>query len=177
MRTRYKLSETEGLYFVTSTIVGWIPVFTGKEFFDIIIDSLNYCRSHKGLRVYSFVILDNHIHLVVSGPHLSQTIKEFKSYTAREIIRTAKAAGNKWLLGQLESFKKDYKTESDYQVWQEGFHPEMITNEEMLIQKMEYIHNNPVKRGLIERSERWIYSSASNYLADRGCMEIDRVDV
>ena len=102
MRTRYQILESDSVYFITSTIVEWIPVFTKKEYFEIIIDSLSYCRKQKGLKLYAYVILDNHIHLICSADNLTQIIKDFKSYTAREIIKTARTDNKKWLLNQLE---------------------------------------------------------------------------
>ncbi|MBI4377577.1 MAG: transposase [Nitrospinae bacterium] len=176
MRTRYHLIENNGLYFVTSTTVEWIPVFTKKQYFDIIIHSLEFCRLHKGLKLFAYVIMDNHVHFIISSDNLSQIVKDFKSFTAREIIKYAKADDKRWLLNQLEFYKKSYKRESDYQVWQEGFHPQMIITEDMLRQKIEYIHNNPVKRGFVERPEYWIYSSAENYLSGKGCLEIDLIE-
>ncbi len=176
MRSRYQTLESDSVYFITSTIVEWIPVFTKKEYFETIIDSLGYCRENKGLKLYAYVILDNHIHLICSADNLTQIIKDFKSYTAREIIKTAKTDSKKWLLNQLEFYKKRYKKDSKYQVWQEGYHPQMIIREAVFKQKIEYIHNNPVQRGFVEDPEHWIYSSARNYLCGKGHMEIDFID-
>jgi REP element-mobilizing transposase RayT len=177
MRTRYQILESDSVYFITSTIVEWIPVFTKKEYFEIIVNSLSYCRENKGLKLYAYVILDNHVHLISTADNLTQTIKDFKSYTAREIIKTAKADNKKWLLNQLEFYKKKYKKDSKYQVWQEGYHPQMITREEVFKQKVEYIHNNPVKKGLVEEVDHWIYSSARNYLCGEGRIEIDLIEI
>ncbi len=108
-----------------------------------------------------------------SAENLSQIIKDFKSFTAKKIIEVAKTEDRKWLLNQFEFYKKKYKKDSSYQVWQEGFHPQMITEEEVLKQKIEYIHYNPVKRGLVDQEDHWIYSSARNYIGDKGCIELD----
>ncbi|MDP1841579.1 MAG: hypothetical protein Q8L19_24015, partial [Reyranella sp.] len=67
MRSRYTIREPGGLYFITCTVVKWIPLFTRKPYFDILMDSLRFCRQHKGLKIYAYVILDNHLHLVVAG--------------------------------------------------------------------------------------------------------------
>ena len=117
--------------------------------------------------------MDNHIHMIVSGENLSQTMKEFKSFTATEIIKVAKKDNRQWLLNQLEFYKKKYKNTSTHQVWQEGFHPKQITSDEMLSQKVDYIHYNPVEAGFVKKAEDWIYSSASNYLLGTGVIEID----
>ncbi|MDR4504414.1 MAG: transposase [Candidatus Scalindua sp.] len=166
MRSRYRITEKEGIYFVTSTIVEWIPVFTTQKYCDIVIDSLRFCKDHKGLRLYAFVILENHFHLVVSAPELSDALASLKKFTAKEIINALKQDNNRWLLNQLAFFKKRNKMASDFQVWQEGFHPQLILNDKMLIQKVEYIHQNPVRYGLVDEPEHWRYSSARNYRTD-----------
>ncbi len=176
MRTRYKILDEAYPYFVTATIVEWIPVFTKERYFEIITSALKFCREKEKFKLHAFVILDNHLHLIISGENLSQGIKDFKSFTARKIIETAKADNQKWLLNQFAFFKKKHKTESEFQVWQEGVHPQMIQNEAMLTQKAEYIHENPVKRGLVKNPEHWIYSSASNYILESGVLEIDFFD-
>ena len=177
MRTRYRITDNSYPYFLTCTIIEWLPVFTRKPYFEIIIDSLKYCREQKGLMVFAYVILDNHLHLVANGERLDSTIKEFKSYTAQGIIKMAAEEGKDWLLNQFKYFKAKHKKESQHQVWQEGFHPQLVISEEMLRQKVEYIHDNPVKAGLVERAEDWLYSSAKNYLDQVGVLEIDVLDL
>ena len=161
---------------MTSTIIEWIPVFTKKKYFDIIVQSLSYCRQEKSLKLFAYVVWDNRIHFIASADNLSQIVRDFKSYTAREIIKTTMSDNRKWVLNQFKYFKKKYKKDSEYQVWQEGFHPQIITSEEVLKQKVEYIHNNPVKNGVVEEAEHWIYSSAKNYLCNEGCIEIDLIE-
>jgi putative transposase len=164
MRSRYKITAEDGLYFITSTTVEWIPIFTSKQYFEIMIQSLTYCQEHKGLQLFGYVILDNHFHLVVAGPNLSRTITDLKKFTARKTIDQLKCDSKEWLLNQLAYYKKRYKTKSDFQLWQEGYHPQLISSNQMLEQKLTYIHNNPVKRGLVAAPEHWLYSSARNYL-------------
>jgi hypothetical protein len=118
--------------------------------------------------------MENHFHLIASGPSLESIIQSLKRHTAKQIIAKLKAQKKKWLLNQLSFYKKKYKAHSAYQVWQEGFHPQLIENEEMLTQKMEYIHYNPVRRGYVDYPESWRYSSARNYeLRDERIFEID----
>ena len=94
MRSRYTIREPGFPYFITCTVVKWIPLFTRKPYFDLLIDSFQFCRQHKGLKVYAYVILDNHLHLVVTGPKLADIIRDFKSYTAKTAHRPA-GAGSK----------------------------------------------------------------------------------
>ena len=173
MRTRYKINDADQIYFITCSIVEWIPVFTRKAYIDILIDSLTFCRVNKELKIFAYVILDNHLHLLISGDNLSNTIKDLKRHTAREIIKLAQKEEKLWLLNQFKYYKLKHKDDSDYQIWQEGFHPQQIISEEMLRQKIEYIHHNPVRIGLVEKAEDWIYSSARNYLGFDAVMEVD----
>ena len=174
MRSRYKITDENGLYFITSTTVEWIPVFTSRAYFEIMIQSFSYCQEHKGLQLFGYVVLDNHFHLVVAGPDLGKTITDLKKFTARKTIDRLKQDRKEWLLNQLAYFKKRYKTKSDFQLWQEGYHPQLISSEQMLAQKLTYIHNNPVKRGLVAAPEHWLFSSARNYvLGDSSLIRLD----
>ena len=166
MRDRYKIVHEEGIHFLTSTIVEWLPVFTKKVYFDIIIDSLNYCVQNKGLRLYAYVILENHLHLIASAEALSPALTSLRKFTARNIVDQLEQDGVSWLLNQLAYYKKRYKTNSDYQIWQEGMHPKLIQSEQMMRQKIKYIHSNPVRRGYVARPEDWVYSSARNYILE-----------
>ncbi len=176
MRTRYKIIEEGNIFFMTNTIIEWIPVFINTEYFIAIIDSLKYCQENKDLELYAYVILDNHYHLIAKAPELTKVIQSIKRHSAKQIINLLKKDNKEWLLNQLAYYKKKYKIDSDFQIWQEGFHPEQIQNEKMLKQKIEYIHYNPVKRGLVTNPEDWLYSSARNYILDEHSMiKIDRI--
>ncbi len=176
MRTRYKILENGQIYFITSTIIEWLPVFTRKPYFDIVIDSLKYSQEHKGLKLYAYVIMDNHMHLIGAGDNLGKIIKEFKSHTAREIIKLAEQDNKEWLLNLLSFFRKKHKISSTHQVWQEVYHPQQIISEEMLRQKVEYLHHNPVRAGLAEKPEDWLYSSARNYADLPAVLDIDQIE-
>ncbi len=178
MRSRYKITGKEGVYFLTGTIVEWLPVFTSEKYFHIFVESLKFCRREKGLKIYAYVILDNHFHMLAAAPELSKTLASLKKITASKTLQALKIDGKKWLLNQFAYFKKSHKVDSNYQVWQEGSHPQLIVNREMLTQKIEYIHNNPVKRGLVDLPEHWRFSSARNYESgDQTILEIDPLPI
>jgi putative transposase len=177
MRTRYKIIENGQVYFITSTIIEWLPVFTRKPYFEILMDSLNYARSHKGLKLYAYGVMDNHVHLIGASDNLGKIIKEFKSHTAREIIRLAEQDNKDWLLNQLVFYRQKHKISSRHQVWQEGNQPKEIGSEEMLRQKVEYLHHNPVRAGLAEKPEGWLYSSARNYAGLPAVLDIDQIEI
>jgi len=116
--------------------------------------------------------MENHLHLIASSECLGKEIGIFKSFTARKIIDflTEKKAKN--VLEQLNYHKLRHRQDRKYQVWQEGSHPQVIQNEEMMIQKAEYIHYNPVRRGYVDDPVHWRYSSARNYAGMEGMLEI-----
>jgi putative transposase len=171
-RSRYRFFETEYPYFLTCTIVGWLPVFTRREAVEIAFDSWRYLQQNDGLEICGYVILENHLHLIGKAADLSTMIKNFKSFTARSLVELLERRSASVLLRQLRAHRLRHKTESEYQVWQEGSHPEQIQTEEMMWQKLEYVHNNPVARGYVDDPVHWRYSSARNYAGLAGLIEV-----
>ena len=84
MPTGYQIDNQDGLYFLTFQVIDWVDIFTRQSYRDIIIDSLTYCRQQKGLKVYAYVIMSNHIHAIMSTErsNLSDVIRDFKRHTA-----------------------------------------------------------------------------------------------
>jgi putative transposase len=147
-----------------------------RELYKILIEAFRFCQSTKELRIYSYVILDNHFHLIVSAPDLSNVMRSFKRYTASKIISKLRQDNEIKTLDKHHKNKKSYKTLSNYQVWQEGFHPQLISNINIMRQKIDYIHNNPVRRKLVEDPCDWKYSSAVDYYEKgKGLIEIVRL--
>lgn len=174
MRTRYKITENGQIYFTTSTIVNWSPVIKTKKYFDILIEIFRFSQINKKLKIYSYVILDNHFHLICQGEKLDNIMRSIKSYSAKRIIELLK---KEYRIDMLKIFAKERsidKSKCRYQVWQEGYHPQLISDDEMLIQKTNYIHYNPVKKGLVEKEEDWIYSSAGFY--NKGIEGLIKID-
>ena len=171
-RSRYRIWEKQQAHFMTCTIVGWLPLFTRPDTMNIILDSWRYLQKHRGFELFGYVILENHVHLIASSPDLSKEMKDFKSFTARQMIDLLETQKVTTLLEQLKFHKARHKTDSQYQLWQEGHHPQLIQGEEMMLQKLEYIHNNPVKRGFVDEPEHWRYSSARNYAGMPGLIDV-----
>jgi len=170
-RSRYKITEPESPHFLTLTVLHWIPVFTRPDTVNILIESFRYLQK-EGLKIYSYVILENHLHLVAQSNQLDKDIARFKSFTAKNIIQYLKEKNVKQILDQLKFYKKQHKLDRELQFWQEGTHPELIQGEEMMHQKVNYIHQNPVKRGYVDDVEHWRYSSARDYLGHDGLIEV-----
>ncbi len=171
-RSRYKFIEKDQPHFLTCTVVNWINVFGNPEAAHIILDSLRFLQSEERIKLFAYVIMEHHIHLVAQAENLEKEIMNFKSFTARKIIDYYIERNHKKFLKQLSYYKKHHKTDRDHQFWQEGSHPEYIQNVEMMTQKIEYIHNNPVRSGYIDEQIHWRYSSARNYNDQEGLIDV-----
>lgn len=172
-RSRYLILEPDQPHFLTCTVLEWLPVFTRPDAVQILLDAWAHQRQHAGLRLFGYVILENHLHFVAQAPRLDQCLSRFKSYTATRLIELLKAHNAQRLLEPLRLAKKSHKTDREYQFWQEGSHAEMVFSEAVMRQKLDYIHRNPVKRGYVDLPEHWRYSSARNYLGQPGLIEVD----
>jgi len=171
-RVRYTIYEPTHPHFITCTILHWIPIFTNRDSVQIVLDSLKYLQKEDNLKIYAYVILENHLHMVIQSKNLPKTVAKFKSFTAKEILKLLKEKNVKIILEQLAFYKKAHKRDREYQVWQEGYKPKLITSQEMMIETIKYIHYNPVKRGYIDNPIHWRYSSAKNYEGLEGLIDI-----
>jgi REP-associated tyrosine transposase len=171
-RSRYRIFEDEYPYFLTCTVVAWLPVFARPNFVEIIFDSWRFLQKERGVRIFGYVILENHSHWIASGHDLSGQVSRFKSYTARRIIDDLEQSGFATLLEELHFFKLRHKIDQSHQLWQEGNHPQQIHNAEMMTQKLEYMPLNPVRRGYVDDPVHWWYSSARNHAEKAGLIEV-----
>ncbi|MBW8010416.1 MAG: transposase [Chloroflexi bacterium] len=173
-RSRYRVYENFSPHFLTCTLVNWLPLFKDPNLIDILYASLRFMQKHNRLTIYAYVFMDTHLHLVAASVNLSKEIANFKSFTARRIIDTLKEKKEKKWLEQLAQAKAPHKKDRQFQVWQEGSHPQALQNKAMMRQKIEYIHYNPVKRGLVDEPVQWVYSSAANYAGLPGLLDVEQ---
>lgn len=166
MSEKYRFHK-DGLFFVTLTIVGWIDLFTRKDYCDEIIRYLNICIARKGLRVYAFCIMPSHIHRICDAEsgEVGPLMRDFKSYTAKQLLQLIQGHSGEsrrdWLLYLFRYFAKPKVSNSEFQVWQHGTHPISLESNRWIDEKIEYIHQNPVKAGLVNEPQNYIYSSAN----------------
>ncbi|MFA6699176.1 MAG: hypothetical protein WCS28_03315 [Thiomicrospira sp.] len=172
-RSRYQVVDKCLPHFVTCTVLHWIPVFTRPETVEIVLDSLRFLQS-EGLKVFGYVILENHLHMVVQSDDLARDMARFKQFTAKQCLVLLQQKQVNTLLDQFTFYKKAHKSERSFQFWQEGYHPEWIQSDVVMRQKLDYIHQNPVKRGYVDLPEHWRYSSARNYVGQTGLLEVVR---
>lgn len=131
---------------------------------EVILDSWRTLE----FRLHRSPILENHLHLVARSPGLDKDGKRFKAFAAKRLIETLETAKAERLPCMLRLFKAKYKVQSTYQVWEESSHPPRNEDEDVMRQKLDYLHFNPVKRGYVDGSEHWCRSSARNHLGEPG---------
>jgi REP element-mobilizing transposase RayT len=156
-------------YFVTWTVIDWLPLFADSAYRQIILDSLNYLRTNKHTQLNAFVVMSTHLHAILwpdDGINLSDVTRDFKRYTSREISKEAERQGEKEFISAFKNARKENRAQkvSTYQVWQEGSHPEAIFTEKFARQKIDYIHLNPIRAGIVKTADEWPFSSARAYL-------------
>ncbi len=166
------------IHFLTFTTIEWIDIFTKLEYFDLIVSTFKYCQKNQGLFLYGFVIMTNHLHCLVSakeGCYLEDIVASFKKFTTSQIKILLEKDNRKYISALIKS-SYSKKDGTAFQIWQRENYPEIIESEKFFLQKMNYIHNNPVKKGYVAKPEDWVYSSARNYLLnDNSLIKIDRV--
>jgi REP element-mobilizing transposase RayT len=179
MASKYKFHNPEGIYFITYSVVEWIDVFTRPVFKDMIVESLKYAQQSKGLIVHAWVIMSNHVHLIASAKEnysLSDIMRDHKKYTTKQIIKeiqdNPEESRKNWMLWLFASHGNKNPNNKEYQFWQQDNHPIELDTTEMMDQRLEYLHNNPIKAGLVFEAEEYPYSSAIDYADGKGMLEI-----
>jgi putative transposase len=158
----FKVHDDNYPHFVTIATVQWMTLFLRHEYTKIVLDSLRFCQKEKGLRIHAYVIMPDHLHLILSAIELARVIGLFKSFTAREIIAQLKADNSRLYLWLAEDAARK-AGEGEHRIWQDGFHPEQVHTKPFFEQKLAYIHDNPVRRGLVSMPSHWLHSSAAFY--------------
>jgi len=181
MPTGYQIKDQDKAHYVTLQIVEWVDIFTRKIYRDIIIDALNYCINNKQLEVFAYVIMSNHVHLLIRSDKedLSGTLRDFKSFTSKEILKAImeeRESRDKWMLSIFKSAAIRHKRNSEYQLWTHENHAIEVYSNKFVEQKLDYIHNNPVRAGIVTYPEEYIYSSAKNYNDEKGLVNVCILD-
>jgi putative transposase len=182
MSRAYKIHNPVGVYFLSFATVGWIDVFTRNLYKDILIDSLRYCQAEKGLLIHAWVIMTNHVHLVASvkeGNNLVDVVRDFKKHTSKEIVKAIIAnpqeSRKEWMVAIFKKAGAYNPNNKDFQFWRQDNKPIELFSNEVIDQKINYIHNNPVEAGFVSEAEHWIYGSATDYAGVKGLIEISFV--
>ncbi len=148
--------------FITITCLEWKPVLAEDNFKDIIVSSLRFLSKENRVIVYGFVIMTNHFHLIwqIHGDHIRENVqRDFLKFTSQQILKHLRNASSP-LQNELLVGAKD----RTHQVWERNSLSVPLWSIEVMWQKLDYIHNNPVRAGLCNYPEEYKYSSAGFYL-------------
>ena len=177
MSRNYKFHNPRAPYFVSFSVVEWLDVFTRNEYKDILIDSLAYCEKEKGMEIYAWCIMTNHVHLVYRSTEEippEQLLGDFKRYTSKAVVKAIEQ-NNKESRREilLSAFRRNGARISNVNVnqfWRHDNRPIELWSHKVISQKINYIHNNPVEQGLVFRPEDYVYSSAVDYCGEKGVL-------
>lgn len=164
---------------MTLTVEGWADVFTRTNHKDAVIAGLKYCIKNKGLVVFAYCLMTNHLHLIANceSPYLLKDVmRDFKKFTSKKItkqIEEEPESRREWLLSLFGSSAAGSRKHTYYRFWQEGNHAIELYSEKFVWEKLNYIHQNPVKAKFVNEPEYWIYSSASNYAGKESVLEVE----
>ena len=178
MSRKYKFCNEKGVYLISFATVNWIDVFTRSQYKDIVVDSMNYCIEEKGLDVFAWVIMSNHVHLVASTQKepLEAILRDLKKYTSKAIVKAIEEnpqeSRKEWLLWMFERAGAKNSNNSRYQFWQQHNQPIELSHRDAFKNAIQYIHENPVKAGFVFQAEDYPYSSAVDYAGGKGLVAL-----
>ena len=149
MSSKYKVGEDAIAHFVTFAVVGWIDVFSREQYKEIFVNSLQYCQQHKGLTLHAWVIMTNHVHLIISSNtnKIEDIVRDLKKYTSKQIIKAIQEnpteSRKEWMLNLFSFAGKNNNNNKDHQFWKQDYHPIELNSAEKSKERLDYLHQNP----------------------------------
>ncbi len=181
MSRKYKFHNPTAPYFVSFATVYWLDVFTREIYLKVLVDSIEYCRKHKGMELFAYCFMPSHLHFIFRDANEDPTglLRDFKKYTSKKIVKAIEEnpqeSRKEWLLWMFERAGKKKGNVAKYQFWQHHNKPIELWSTAVIKQKLDYIHNNPVKAGFVTAPMHWKYSSARNIAEQDPAFEIDAI--
>ena len=182
MSSKYKVGEDAIPHFVTFSVVGWIDVFSREQYKELFVESLKYCQEKKGLVLHAWVVMTNHAHLIISSNtnKIENIVRDLKKYTSKQIIKAIQEnpseSRKEWMLNIFSHAGKSNNNNKDFQFWKQDYHPIELNTAEKLTQRLDYLHENPVRSGLVWEPWHYKYSSAIDYYTtEPGLLKIEHL--
>ena len=173
------ISLNRELYFTTSTVIDWMDVFTRPKYKRIVVESLEYCQQKKSLDIYAWVLMTNHLHMIIGirdGGPVGDFLRDFKKYTSKNIVKAIEEnqqeSRKEWIIDRCRFRGSNDRKITNFNFWQDDNHVEQLNSYEFYKQKLDYIHHNPVRQEIVERAEDYLYSSARNYAGMKGLLDV-----
>jgi len=178
MSRNYKFHNPEGVYFVSFAVVDWLDVFTRNEYKETLLDSLQYCQKEKGMEVFAWCIMPNHVHLIfrsIKGQKPELLLGDFKRFTSKTIVKAIKdnpkESRRDMLLDRFLNAGAKSSNVKTYQFWRHDNKPIELWSNKVIFEKIKYVHQNPVEEGFVYNPEDYIYSSAADYTGEKGILD------
>ena len=180
MSSKYKVGEDAIPHFVTFSVVGWVDVFSREQYKELFVESLKYCQQQKGMVLHAWVIMTNHVHLIISSNtnKLEFIVRDLKKYTSKQIIKAIQENNSEsrkeWMLNIFSYAGKNNNNNKEFQFWKQDYHPVELNSAEKLKQRLDYLHENPVRSGLVWEPRHYKYSSAIDYYTkEHGLLKVE----
>jgi REP element-mobilizing transposase RayT len=178
MSRNYKFHNPDSAYFVSFAVVEWTDVFTRNIYKEILLDSLTFCQKYKGMEIYAWCIMSNHVHLAFRSMEdipPEKILGDFKRHTSKAIVKAItenpKESRKENLLAVFKKAADEASNVHKYKFWRHDNHPIEIWSNKVIAEKIRYIHNNPVDAGLVFKAEEYMYSSATDYCGEKGLLD------
>jgi putative transposase len=181
MSRKYKFHNPNGAYFISFATVNWLNLFTHDIYFSVLADSIDYCREKKGMELFCYCFMPNHVHFIFRSKNgdPSGLIRDYKGFTSKKLLKTIQENPSEnrreYFLHVFEKAGNARSNVEKYQLWQQDNMPIELYSGHVIQQKLNYIHQNPVKAGLVIDPIDWKYSSARNYSGDDSVLKIDLI--
>ena len=183
MSIKFKIRDQTKLHFITFAVVEWVDLFTRNLYKDVLIESLRYCQQNKGLLLYAWCIMSNHVHLIISsreGIKQEDIIRDFKKYTSKELLKLLEEnkheSRKNWMLWIFKKAGEKNSNNKNHQFWRHDNHPIELSSNRIMDQRLDYLHNNPVEAGIVEQPEDYLYSSARDYAGINGLLKVEFIE-
>ena len=176
----YKIRDQNAVHFLTFTVVDWIDIFSRAEYRHVFLNNIRHSQRESGLLLHAWVLMTNHFHALMSAKesyNLSDIVRDLKKYSAVDILKAVEKSEHesrqKWMLEIFERTGRANSRNLKYQFWIQDNHPKECHSHEFTKQKMEYIHNNPMRAEIVSKPEDYLYSSAIDYAGGKGLLHLD----
>jgi REP element-mobilizing transposase RayT len=178
MSRNYKFYNHEGLYFVSFAVVEWLDVFTRNEYKEIIKESLTFCQKNKGMEIFAWCIMTNHVHLVfrtIGEQKPELVLGDFKRFTSQKIVKAIidnpKESRKEILINTFKKAAENSSNVKHHQFWRHDNKPIELWSNKVINEKINYVHQNPVEADLVFRAEDYRYSSTIDYSGVKGLLD------
>ena len=179
MSRKYKFHDKEGIYFVSFATVYWIDLFVREVYFSIVTEAMQYHVREKGMELFCWCIMPSHVHMIFrdqKNKHPELLLGGLKSYTSRmlqkEIALHPTESRREWMQWMMQRAGDKTSNVNGSMLWQHHNKPIELWSGEVMKQKLDYTHLNPVVAGFVTEPEHWKYSSAVDYAGGKGLVDV-----